>query len=253
MLSDLPSAMQTMTPPEPIALPVRPLPPRARLRPRRRPAKLLLDFIAGAMLLILCAPIILLAALLVKVTSRGPAFYTQTRLGLNGRPFSIIKLRTMRHNCEAKSGACWSKPGDPRVTLLGRILRSTHVDEMPQLINVLRGEMSLVGPRPERPEFLPELEGQLPHYRHRLAVRPGITGLAQVQLPPDTSIESVRLKLKYDIHYVKHGNAWTDLRILLATAAQALFIPSHVSNFLFRLPRGQQVEPRETANGVVEI
>ena len=105
------------------------------------------------------------------------------RLGKNGRPFRLHKIRTMRHDCEKATGPRWAVPGDPRITPLGRFLRQTHLDELPQLWNVLRGEMSLVGPRPERPEFVPDLEQAIPHYRDRLLVRPGVTGLAQVQLP----------------------------------------------------------------------
>ena len=137
------------------------------------------------------------AAIVVKLTSRGPAFYTQIRLGQDGRAYAIYKLRTMTHDCEKLSGPQWSKKGDCRVTAVGRLLRRSHLDELPQLWNVLRGEMSLIGPRPERPEFVPRLERSLPHYRARLHVRPGVTGLAQVQLPPDTDLGSVRRKLAY--------------------------------------------------------
>jgi len=241
MLEETPPLVRTLAPPSPVLSQKRTpaVPPQPIVR---RPAKDLFDLVVALLLLILCGPIILLAALLVKLTSRGPAFYTQTRMGLNGQPFTIYKLRTMRHDCEKRTGACWSKPGDPRVTFLGRILRATHIDELPQLINVLRREMSLVGPRPERPEFLPELERHLPHYRHRLAVRPGITGLAQLQLPPDTCIQSVRLKLAYDCHYVKHVSLWLDLRIMLATATRAAGIPFRWTNPLFRLPSGPTIE-----------
>src|SRR5205085_635120 len=110
------------------------------------------------LLFLLALPFLFLGIVLVKLTSRGPAFYSQVRLGKNGQPFRIYKLRTMRHNCESHSGVCWSRPGDPRITLVGHFLRRTHLDELPQLWNVLRGDMSLVGPRPERPEFVPSLE-----------------------------------------------------------------------------------------------
>src|SRR5205814_291249 len=115
---------------------------------------------------------------LVRITSRGPAFYTQTRLGLRGRTFTIYKLRSMYEYCENHSGPLWSSKDDPRVTPLGRFIRRTHIDELPQLWNILRGDMSLIGPRPERPEFLPKLETIVPRYRERLRVRPGVTGLA---------------------------------------------------------------------------
>src|SRR6185437_15316966 len=134
--------------------------------------KAVFDYVAAACLLVVTSPVILLAALLVKLTSRGPAFYTQTRLGQHGRPYTIYKIRTMTHDCE-KNGAKWATIADPRITRVGGLLRRTHLDELPQLWNVLRGEMSLVGPRPERPEFVPGLEQAIPHYRHRLLVRPG--------------------------------------------------------------------------------
>src|SRR5207253_4196733 len=142
-----------------------------------------------------------------------PVFYSQIRLGRGGKPFAIYKIRTMTHNCEKVSGAQWSTPGDARITPVGRFLRKTHLDELPQLWNVLRADMSLVGPRPERPEFVPKLEHALPRYRDRLAVRPGVSGLAQVQLPPDTDLASVRRKLAHDLFYVERMSFWLDLRI----------------------------------------
>src|ERR1043165_8088430 len=162
--------------------------------------KTLTDFGLAALLLVLTSPLVLLAAIAVKLTSTGPIFYSQTRVGRKGRPYAIYKIRTMYHNCEWQSGVCWSTKGDPRITPIGRFLRVTHIDELPQLWNVLRGEMSLVGPRPERPEFVPGLEKAIPHYRKRLSLRPGVTGLAQIQLPPDTDLDSVRIKLAYDLH-----------------------------------------------------
>ena len=152
------------------------------------PVKGALDLLGGSLLLIATSPLILFGALLVKLTSRGPAFYTQTRLGRHGKLFTIYKLRTMTHNCEKASGVRWSTKGDPRVTAVGRFLRATKIDELPQFWNVILGDMSLIGPRPERPEFLPQLEEALPFYRCRLMVRPGLTGLAQVQLASPTVI-----------------------------------------------------------------
>ena len=151
----------------------------------------------------LAAPLILLAMALVKLTSRGPAIYRQVRAGLGGRPFTIYKIRTMAHDCEARTGPVWATADDPRVTPLGRFLRRSHLDELPQLWNVLRGEMSLVGPRPERPEFVAQLQRAIPDYRRRLQVPPGVTGLAQVQLPPDTDLAGVRRKLVYDLYYIR--------------------------------------------------
>jgi lipopolysaccharide/colanic/teichoic acid biosynthesis glycosyltransferase len=181
------------------------------------PLRRLLDLALGLVLTLAALPIVLLAAAAIKLSSRGPAFYTQVRTGRLGRPFTIYKLRTMIHNCESLTGPRWTMPGDPRVTLVGRLLRSTHLDELPQLFNVLRGEMSLIGPRPERPEFVAELEKHIPGYYQRHQVLPGITGLAQVQLPPDTDIESVRSKLHHDLHFIRHVSPWLDARVLLAT------------------------------------
>lgn len=206
------------------------------------PWQVAVEFSACLAMLILAAPIILLAALLVKLTSRGPAFYTQTRLGLGGREYTIYKLRTMFHNCERQSGARWSTAGDPRITWLGRWLRRTHVDELPQLWNVLRGEMSLVGPRPERPEFIPHLEEALPLYHLRREVRPGVTGLAQVQLPPDTDLESVRRKLAYDLYYVYNRNPWLDFQLLVATGIHVLGVPYAVIGQVLFLPSSARIE-----------
>jgi lipopolysaccharide/colanic/teichoic acid biosynthesis glycosyltransferase len=206
------------------------------------PLKAAAEFAAAAVFLILFAPIIGLAALLVKLTSRGPAFYSQIRLGKHGRPFPIFKLRTMTHECEKSSGPQWSHRHDPRVTRIGRILRRAHIDELPQVWNVLRGDMALIGPRPERPEFIPKLECAIPHYRHRLLVRPGASGLAQVQLPPDVDLASVRRKLAYDLYYVRHMNPWMDVRLTLCTAFHVLGVPFHSLRRLFRLPCGNTVD-----------
>ena len=142
--------------------------------------------------------------LLVKVTSRGPALYSQCRVGRYGRIFTIFKVRTMFHDCERLTGPRWSTPGDPRVTFIGHILRKLHLDELPQLWNVLKGEMSLIGPRPERPEIAAKLSETMPGYDWRVAVLPGISGHAQIHLPPDTTIGSVRTKLVFDRHYIRH-------------------------------------------------
>jgi lipopolysaccharide/colanic/teichoic acid biosynthesis glycosyltransferase len=212
--------------------------------------KHLADFTLAALLIVPAVPLILLAALLVKLTSRGPAFYTQTRVGENGRLFTIWKLRSMIHNCESLTGPRWSMPGDPRVTRVGALLRASHLDELPQLWNVLRGDMSLIGPRPERPEFVPELERELPGYWQRLAVRPGVTGLAQVQLPPDSDVISVRRKLAHDLYYIRHLSPWLDLRLLCCTAFYALGLPFGVAGKLLGLPDGDAVE--ESMSDVLE-
>jgi lipopolysaccharide/colanic/teichoic acid biosynthesis glycosyltransferase len=215
-------------------------------------AKSILDFGLALVLLVLTAPITALAALAVKLTSRGPIFYCQTRTGHGGRPFTIVKLRTMKHNCESVSGACWSSKGDPRITWLGRLLRRTHVDELPQLWNVLRGEMSLVGPRPERPEFVVRLQQLFPDYVRRLVVRPGMSGLAQIQLPADTDVESVRRKLVYDLYYVDRHTLWLDVRIILSTIGKVLHLPFAVSRVLLQLPSGNVVEGDGNLNMVMD-
>jgi lipopolysaccharide/colanic/teichoic acid biosynthesis glycosyltransferase len=216
---------------------VRPL--RCRWYP---PCKNLMDFLVAAVLAVFALPVVLLAAAVVKLTSRGPAFYTQTRVGQEGRLFTIYKLRTMVDNCESLTGPRWSIPGDPRVTRVGRLLRLTHLDELPQLLNVLRGEMSLIGPRPERPEFVPELARALPGYWQRLTVRPGVTGLAQVQLPPDADLTSVRRKLAHDLYYIQQLSPWLDLRLLACTGFYALGIPFALLSKFLGIPGGEEVE-----------
>jgi lipopolysaccharide/colanic/teichoic acid biosynthesis glycosyltransferase len=223
-----------------------PRPTRGPLQPLRHRwyvwGKVVADFVLAAMISLPALPIVLLAALAVKLTSRGPAFYSQTRLGLHGVPFTIYKLRTMIHNCESLTGPRWSIPGDPRVTAIGWFLRAAHLDELPQLLNVLRGQMSLIGPRPERPEFVPELERALPAYRQRLQVRPGVTGLAQVQLPPDTDLGSVRKKLAHDLYYVRYLSPWLDVRLLACTAFYAVGIPFRLLSKALHVPDSAVVE-----------
>ena len=193
------------------------------------PIKRLVDLLLAMVLAVLTAPLLLLAVVLVKLTSIGPAIYSQTRLGLGRRPFTIYKVRSMYHDCERLSGPTWSTGNDPRVTPVGRFLRSTHLDELPQLWNVLRGDMSLVGPRPERPEIITRLENVIPRYHQRLNILPGVTGLAQLNLPPDTDIESVRHKLAYDLYYAQRGGLWMDLRIILSTGLLLVGVPSSYS------------------------
>jgi lipopolysaccharide/colanic/teichoic acid biosynthesis glycosyltransferase len=209
--------------------------------------KAALDFTAALVLLALAAPVVLLAAVLVRATSRGPAFYTQRRVGRNGRQFTIYKIRTMIHNCESLTGPRWAVPGDPRITWLGRALRVTHVDELPQLLNVLAGDMSLIGPRPERPELVPDLDRALPGYYLRLAVRPGLTGLAQVQLPSDTDLSCVRRKLACDLYYVSHLGPWLDLRLAVATVLYMLHAPFRVAGRLLGLPHADTLDPTDEA------
>jgi lipopolysaccharide/colanic/teichoic acid biosynthesis glycosyltransferase len=204
--------------------------------------KTVADFILAFLLTIVALPVMGLCALAVKLSSRGPAFYTQTRVGRSGKSFTIYKLRTMIHNCESLTGPRWSIPGDPRVTRTGWLLRVTHLDELPQLLNVLRGEMALIGPRPERPEFLPELEKALPVYRQRLVVRPGVTGLAQIKLPADTDIDSVRRKLAHDLYYIERLSLWLDLRLLIGTALYALGVKPRVTGQMIGVPDSTTIE-----------
>jgi lipopolysaccharide/colanic/teichoic acid biosynthesis glycosyltransferase len=202
------------------------------------PVKRVADCLFAAVLLVLASPVIAAAALMVKLTSRGPALYRQVRMGKDGRHFTLFKLRTMRQDAEAATGPVWSTENDPRITPLGHLLRRTHVDEFPQLWNVLRGEMSLVGPRPERPEFVARLDWEVPWYRERLNVRPGITGLAQMRLPADATIDCVRRKVIYDLYYVRFVTPWLDFKLLCLTAwrllrelnrfvRHAVFLPDH--------------------------
>ena len=187
--------------------------------------KRFIDLCSAPALTVLTAPLLLAAVLLVKATSAGPAIYSQTRLGRGRRPFTIYKIRSMYHDCERLSGPRWSSGNDPRVTPVGRFLRRSHLDELPQLWNVVRGDMSLVGPRPERPEFITQLEKSLPRYGERLEIRPGLTGIAQVNLPPDVDHESVRRKLTYDLHYVENGGLWLDLRLMIGTGLFLAGVP----------------------------
>ena len=179
-------------------------------------AKRVFDIAASSLLLLLTFPIVLLFALLVKIDSRGPAFFKQTRVGLYGQPFELIKLRSMQVDAE-KGGAKWAQANDPRVTRIGRLIRKVRIDELPQTWSVLKGEMSFVGPRPERPQFVTDLEGQLPYYAERHMVKPGITGWAQINYPYGASIEDARHKLEYDLYYAKNYTPFLDLLILLQT------------------------------------
>lgn len=197
---------------------------------------ILLEAVVAAVIMLLAAPVLLLIMGLVKTTSRGPMIYSQVRVGLDGRLFRIYKVRTMRHDCERTSGPKWSTGRDSRVTPVGRFLRLSHLDEIPQLWNVMRGDMGLVGPRPERPEFVSQLEKAIPRYRERLAVRPGITGLAQVQLPPDTDVDSVRRKLACDLAYIEQANIWLDGRILLATILLLMNVKASTTRRILALP-----------------
>jgi len=199
------------------------------------PAHRLLNLILAFVALIVLVPVMLIIALLVKLTSRGPVLYTQTRVGLDrrdpidpsqnrrrqldmgGQPFTIYKFRTMRVDAEQGCGAVWAQRQDPRVTLVGRFLRQYRLDELPQLFNVLRGEMNIVGPRPERPTIFAELREHIAEYPLRQRAKPGITGLAQINHHYDRSLEDVRTKVHYDLEYIRRQSVAEDLRIMLKT------------------------------------
>jgi lipopolysaccharide/colanic/teichoic acid biosynthesis glycosyltransferase len=216
-----------------------PMVPKARSEALSRA----LNFVLAALALLLLAPVLLLIAIAVKLTSRGPVFYTQTRIGidrrwsrksgdetdprrghdLGGRVFTIYKFRTMCVNAEHLSGAVWAAKEDPRVTPVGKFLRQYRLDELPQLFNVLRGDMNVVGPRPERPSIFAQLRTTIPQYDARQRVKPGITGLAQVNQQYDQCLDDVRNKLRYDLEYLRRQSFWEDIRIMLKTVPVILF------------------------------
>lgn len=180
-------------------------------------AKRAFDILASGMLLLATVPVIALFAMLIKLDSRGPAFFRQTRVGLFGENFEVVKLRSMRSDAEKAGEAKWAQANDPRVTRVGRFIRKVRIDELPQAWSVLKGEMSFVGPRPERPQFVADLEERLPYYAERHMVKPGITGWAQINYPYGASIEDARHKLEYDLYYAKNYTPFLDLLILLQT------------------------------------
>jgi lipopolysaccharide/colanic/teichoic acid biosynthesis glycosyltransferase len=203
--------------------------------PPQRQGTRLLNFVLALAALIILSPLLLIIAVLVLVTSRGPVFYTQTRVGMDrrepldpnqnhrrrldigGEPFTIYKFRTMRVDAEQGTGAVWAQPRDPRVTTIGRFLRQYRLDELPQLLNVLKGEMNIVGPRPERPTIFAELREHIAEYPLRQRAKPGITGLAQINHHYDHSLEDVRTKVQYDLEYIRRRSVLEDLRIMLKT------------------------------------
>jgi exopolysaccharide biosynthesis polyprenyl glycosylphosphotransferase len=185
--------------------------------------KRVFDILAAFGLLFVLWPVMLLTAIAIRLFDgiRRPALYRQTRVGLNGTVFEVIKFRTIPENAE-DAGAVWADYKDKRATRLGRILRSTRIDELPQLFNVLRGEMSMVGPRPERPVFVEQLDTHLPYYSQRHQIKPGITGWAQLCYPYGASVEDAKEKLQYDLYYVKNHSILLDMIILLKTVEVVL-------------------------------
>lgn len=184
---------------------------------RFRELKRAFDVLGATALLIVLSPVIIFCAILVRLTSPGPALFRQIRVGEGGKLFEIYKLRTMRVGAEHSSGPVWARKRDGRATLLGQFLRRMHIDEFPQLINVIKGDMSIVGPRPERPFFVNRFRREIPNYEQRLSVKPGITGLAQVRYKYDETLEDVQNKLTYDLVYIKRMSWLLDLRIVLWT------------------------------------
>lgn len=182
-----------------------------------RKIKRIMDFFVASLGLILASPICLVVAPLIKFDSPGPVLYRQRRSGKDGHPYMLMKFRTMCQDAEAKTGAVWSSSKDNRITRIGYFLRKWRIDEIPQLVNVLRGEMSLVGPRPERPEFVETLSSAIPFYQERLMVPPGVTGWAQVKFPYASNVDGARRKLQFDLYYIKHMGFMLDTLILLRT------------------------------------
>ena len=187
-------------------------------------AKRVFDLLAAIVGIVACLPLVLLVALALKLAdASAPVFYVQKRVGQFGKVFTIVKFRTMIQNAEDETGAVWSCDKDPRITRLGRFLRKTRMDEIPQLWNVLKGDMSLVGPRPERPELTEALTAEIPFYAERENVLPGLTGWAQIRYPYGASVEDARRKLEYDLYYVKHMSLSLDLQIILSTLRICIF------------------------------
>ena len=181
------------------------------------------DIVASLLLLLLTLPLIVATAIAIKMESKGPAFYRQRRVGLYNESFDILKLRSMRQDAEVAGKAVWAERDDPRITRIGRFIRKVRIDELPQTWTVLRGEMSFVGPRPERPQFVESLEQQLPFYAERHMVKPGITGWAQINYPYGASIDDARNKLEYDLYYAKNYSPFLDMLILLQTLRVVLW------------------------------
>lgn len=188
-----------------------------------RVAKRLSDICISAAVLVLALPLMIFAAFIVFTTSKGPVFYRQERVGRNGASFDLLKFRSMRVDAEKEGQPEWARENDPRVTLVGSFLRRTRIDELPQVISVLRGDMSFVGPRPERPFFVSQLEKEIPFYRERHCLKPGITGWAQIQYPYGASMEDSRRKLEYDLYYIKNYSIFLDLLIVLQTIRVLIF------------------------------
>jgi len=199
-----------------------------------------LERMVGVLLFILSLPIIVVLLLVVRATSAGPGIYRQHRVGKDGRIFALYKIRTMRQDAETNTGPVWSQRRDPRATAVGNWMRALHLDELPQTLNVARGEMALIGPRPERPEFVGVLCRQVPQYLDRLTVLPGITGLAQVCLPADEALDGVRKKLEVDLEYIENAAPAMDAKIVASTALRLLGYRSSGSGYASQAARDRQ-------------
>jgi exopolysaccharide biosynthesis polyprenyl glycosylphosphotransferase len=186
-------------------------------RRRFRQFKRMFDLTVAGLGLIVAMPLMLLAAIVIKAVSPGPVFFKQRRVGWDGKLFDIYKLRTMKLDAEKETGPIWAQENDPRLIRFGKFIRKAHLDELPQLFNVLKGEMSIVGPRPERPVFVKTLSKEIKEYNKRFTAKPGITGLAQVWHKYDETVEDVKKKIKYDLLYIRKMCLMVDLRILLRT------------------------------------
>ena len=186
-------------------------------------AKRVFDIVASLALLVVAAPLMLITAIIIKLESKGPALFRQTRVGLYGEAFELMKLRSMRNDAEVNGEAVWAQKNDPRITRVGRVIRKTRIDELPQVWSVLKGDMSFVGPRPERPQFVEDLETKLNYYAERHMVKPGITGWAQINYPYGASLEDARHKLEYDLYYAKNYTPFLDVLILLQTIRVVLW------------------------------
>ncbi len=189
--------------------------------------KRLMDIFFSLVLLLISSPVLIATAIAIKLESKGPVFYKQERSGLNGKVFKIIKFRSMVQDAEKKTGPVWSQKNDPRITKTGAFIRRVRIDELPQAFNVFMGDMSLVGPRPERPYFVEKLSEEIPLYKRRLKVRPGVTGWAQVKHKYDENVEDVKTKLRYDLFYIENMSLRNDLKILFRTVFVVLFGKGH--------------------------
>ena len=217
-------------------------------------AKAFFERALALVLLIPALPLIVIFVVAIRLTSKGPGIYSQTRVGKDGRVFTMYKLRSMRCDAELRSGPVWAAIGqDPRVTPLGNWLRLLHLDELPQLYNIVRGEMALVGPRPERPAIVAVLAEKIPDYLERLQVLPGITGLAQINLPPDSDLDSVRAKLQLDREYILTAGVWLDLRIVLCTLLRLVGLRGGRGVWLLGLKRTVLLPASEDSSPVIPV